>query len=197
MKLRRNRTVSSRLTTVLLLVTSQVLLATGLPVAVQPLPGKDRSQPFPCMFKACGCMSAEQCAKSCCCCSKPVAARSRSARPSAILETTTAVASNADRDITPAACCQHAAESTPPETPAAAPAADPTLATTFALAFAVLECRGLGATGRYFSGPAVVATPPLPCLSAPQPVGDRVVPRAAIFEGQAFPPPVPPPRAAR
>src|SRR6476620_6848540 len=31
---------------------------------------KDRSVPFPCMDKPCGCRSAEQCFKSCCCSSK-------------------------------------------------------------------------------------------------------------------------------
>ena len=60
-----------------------VLLASGLPLpfgAVQPVGGgaaseaagkrlaaKDRSQPFPCMDKPCGCATAEQCFSSCCC----------------------------------------------------------------------------------------------------------------------------------
>ena len=60
-----------------------VLLASGLPLpfgAVQPvgagaaseaagkrLAAKDRSQPFPCMDKPCGCATAEQCFTSCCC----------------------------------------------------------------------------------------------------------------------------------
>jgi hypothetical protein len=34
------------------------------------LTAKDRSVPFPCMDKPCGCRSAEQCFKSCCCSSK-------------------------------------------------------------------------------------------------------------------------------
>lgn len=32
--------------------------------------GKDRSVPFPCMHKPCGCRNAEQCFKSCCCMTK-------------------------------------------------------------------------------------------------------------------------------
>jgi hypothetical protein len=60
-----------------------VLLASGLPLpfgAVQPVGGgaaseaagkrlaaKDRSRPFPCMDKPCGCATAEQCFSSCCC----------------------------------------------------------------------------------------------------------------------------------
>jgi hypothetical protein len=40
----------------------------GLPVPVRVK--KDKSRPFPCMDRACGCHSAETCWKSCCCHSK-------------------------------------------------------------------------------------------------------------------------------
>jgi hypothetical protein len=52
------------------------LIASGLPLPVLGPPegtaaakvaGKDRSRPFPCMDKACGCDSAERCFTSCCC----------------------------------------------------------------------------------------------------------------------------------
>jgi hypothetical protein len=53
------------------------LVASGLPLpvalppagtaAARKLAGKDRSQPFPCMDKACGCDSAERCFTNCCC----------------------------------------------------------------------------------------------------------------------------------
>jgi hypothetical protein len=54
------------------------LVASGLPlplgsppagerVAAARLAAKDRSRPFPCMDKACGCATAEQCFTSCCC----------------------------------------------------------------------------------------------------------------------------------
>ena len=53
-----------------------LLVASGLPLAV-PTAGprdeagrtaaKDRSRPFPCMDKPCGCATAEQCFSSCCC----------------------------------------------------------------------------------------------------------------------------------
>lgn len=54
------------------------LVASGLPLpvalppatgtaAARTLAGKDRSQPFPCMDKACGCDSAERCFTNCCC----------------------------------------------------------------------------------------------------------------------------------
>lgn len=52
------------------------LVTSGLPLPVLSPPegtvaakvaGKDRSRPFPCMDKACGCDSAERCFTSCCC----------------------------------------------------------------------------------------------------------------------------------
>jgi hypothetical protein len=46
-------------------------VASGPPPAGSPaskrLAGKDRSRPFPCMDKPCGCATAEQCFSSCCC----------------------------------------------------------------------------------------------------------------------------------
>lgn len=41
-------------------------VAAGSPVAKR-LAGKDRSRPFPCMDKPCGCATAEQCFSNCCC----------------------------------------------------------------------------------------------------------------------------------
>jgi hypothetical protein len=42
-----------------------------LPLPIAPVaqidPGKDTSQPFPCQNRPCGCRSAEQCWKKCCC----------------------------------------------------------------------------------------------------------------------------------
>lgn len=38
-----------------------------LPVGSIPPRGKDQSQPFPCQNRPCGCASAEQCWKQCCC----------------------------------------------------------------------------------------------------------------------------------
>ncbi|MEX0671058.1 MAG: hypothetical protein WD060_11445 [Pirellulales bacterium] len=37
------------------------------PAAAARLAGKDRSTPFPCMDKACGCATAQQCFNDCCC----------------------------------------------------------------------------------------------------------------------------------
>lgn len=39
----------------------------SLPLQVSVGPAKDLSKPFPCQHRACGCRSAEQCARQCCC----------------------------------------------------------------------------------------------------------------------------------
>jgi len=63
-----------------LAILGYTLVASGLPlplggvapaapesVAAKRLAGTDRSRPFPCMDKPCGCATAEQCFTSCCC----------------------------------------------------------------------------------------------------------------------------------
>jgi hypothetical protein len=68
--------VLPRVTTWLVLV-AYVLVVSGLPLpfgvagvdaaAEKRLAAKDRSRPFPCMDKPCGCATAEQCFTRCCC----------------------------------------------------------------------------------------------------------------------------------
>ncbi len=63
-----------------LAILGYLLVASGLPLplgvigpaasdsaSAKRLAGKDRSKPFPCMDKACGCATADQCFTSCCC----------------------------------------------------------------------------------------------------------------------------------
>jgi len=63
-----------------LAILGYLLVASGLPLplgvvapaasdsaAAKRIASKDRSRPFPCMDKACGCATADQCFKSCCC----------------------------------------------------------------------------------------------------------------------------------
>ena len=76
--MRRNMLL--RRATIWLATIGYALVASGLPLplgGMQPaspaspvakrLAGKDRSQPFPCMDKPCGCATAEQCFSNCCC----------------------------------------------------------------------------------------------------------------------------------
>jgi hypothetical protein len=69
-----------RRATIWLATIGYALVVSGLPLplggmqpanpqsaAAKRLAGKDRSQPFPCMDKPCGCATAEQCFSNCCC----------------------------------------------------------------------------------------------------------------------------------
>ena len=71
---------AARRTTTWLAIIGYALVASGLPlplggsapaatdtVAARRLAAKDRSRPFPCMDRPCGCATAEQCFTSCCC----------------------------------------------------------------------------------------------------------------------------------
>ena len=65
-KMSRRR--SPRAVVAIALVLNQLLLATGLPLpAMAGVSIKDRSKPFPCMDRPCGCLNADQCWHSCCC----------------------------------------------------------------------------------------------------------------------------------
>jgi hypothetical protein len=64
-RFRRYAPQFGRIATVLLAVAGYLLAVTGIPLPV--IQGKDRSEPFPCMDRPCGCKSATQCWKSCCC----------------------------------------------------------------------------------------------------------------------------------
>lgn len=62
---RRTRFTRQRQATAIVALVAYLLAATGL-----PLPGRDvkrDARPFPCQDHACGCSSAEQCWKQCCC----------------------------------------------------------------------------------------------------------------------------------
>ena len=51
-----------------LILVGQVVNVTGLPLRSSwSPPKKDKSVPFPCQDRPCGCMSAAQCERSCCC----------------------------------------------------------------------------------------------------------------------------------
>lgn len=71
--------------------------------AAKNLAEKDRSVPFPCMDKPCGCRSAEQCYKSCCCSSK--AERIAWAKEHQVGEKYLALAEESEEKPTPAKSC--------------------------------------------------------------------------------------------
>ncbi len=69
-RFRRFSSRASRFAAVLLALAGYLAAATGVPLPVFPVTAsleKDRSEPFPCMNRPCGCKNALQCWKHCCC----------------------------------------------------------------------------------------------------------------------------------
>ena len=97
------------------------LVASGLPLplgAVAPgrasqaaekrLAGKDRSTPFPCMDKPCGCVTAEQCFTNCCCDTPAETlawARVHQIDPAVIAALQRRVAAPAEKTAAVSSCC--------------------------------------------------------------------------------------------
>jgi hypothetical protein len=139
-------------------------LAAGLGLAAYlvaafgfPLPAlshKDSSQPFPCQHRACGCQSAEQCWRSCCCFTPEEHwdwARANHVEPPAYATKpanrgwhTVRLRDQAEGRIEPAASCPHCARATKtcchddhPNRPA------PAGSWLWASTFDVLRCQGI------------------------------------------------------
>lgn len=211
-------------------IAAYVLVASGLPLpwaapaahdpdAARRIAAKDRSQPFPCMDKPCGCASAEQCFTSCCCHSPAetlawaeargmsaavLAARTRlGARPAAQESSCCSRAPRDDHDDADA-CCTAAADRKPvcrtaPQEPAAArpesPGADaePIPPRRIVTLRAMLACGGILAA---WCDAGAALPPPRPAMPpAPPP---RIAPPLTDVDGDttADPPDSPPPRAA-
>jgi hypothetical protein len=198
------------------------LVASGLPLAIptaagtaaaRNLAGKDRSRPFPCMDKACGCDSAERCF-SVCCCHTPAEtlawAKARGLEPAVIAALSrrvaaakpapaaggccarTAAANTAEDDTDNAICSDYQSLAAEPGLPLESPADDQP-ASRVVILRAMLACGGIvaqwAAVGVSLPPPAVVT-----CLIAWPCVGTVVV-----FDdgpsGAGGPPDLPPPRA--
>ncbi len=113
------------------------------PFAVGQQAEKDLSEPFPCQHRACGCLSAKQCWKRCCCFSnaqKVVWARANH------VELPEYVVQSAERERAPAKCdstgCCHvvAVAKNSPATPP--PKITPPDDTVYVVAFLAHQCQG-------------------------------------------------------
>jgi len=181
--------------TIWLAIVGYTLVASGIPLplagsasqsadsaAAKRLAGKDRSRPFPCMDKTCGCATAQQCFTSCCC--NPPA----QARACAKAQTQTQTTKPAD-----ASCCSHKLE---PQTAAADQAApdlpEPIRNRSVSLR-AALACGGIVA--EWFA--AAVALPPSSVnFSVAITMVDRREPVDDLIESVRVAPESPPPRGA-
>ncbi len=187
----------------------------GDPVAAARLAGKDRSTPFPCMDKPCGCATAEQCFTSCCC-NTPgetlVWARVHGVAPAVLAALERRAQATAEPAATccsaaGASCCSAAEEPTAEASccaslePPAAPAADPLpsppgerrVVPKQVVFRAMLACGGIVAA---WCACGTALPPPLPCvIPSPSPTStvDLIdeVPAHCLSAPDA-----PPPRAA-
>lgn len=193
--------------------------AASSPAAAKRLAAKDRSTPFPCMDKPCGCVTAEQCFTSCCCStpSETLAwARAHDLEPAVIaaLQRRAATAPPradnsccaASQKMAPAGCCAEASAAATAECCAAAsqpaccaaqthadPADEPMSCHTVSLR-AMLACGGIVAQW-LASVVAVPAPVPTACAVA-MPLRASVETTDTLPVAMPVAPDVPPPRAA-
>ena len=192
-----------RRATIWLAVTAYALVASGLPLpmggvfssepgsaAAKRLAGKDRSRPFPCMDKPCGCATAEQCFASCCC-NTPAEllawARANRVDPSLLASLAGRVASaeataakgSGSCCATPerSACCSEVPRDVAPQHAGHEEVAEPLFQNTVVL-MSMLACRGIVdqwlAVGGAPPPPAVAAVVSVAPLVAPLMCGDDV-----------------------
>ncbi len=115
-----NTLTGLRRVTTWLMVVGYALLASGLPlpmgmlaprgdaVADTRLAAKDRSRPFPCMDKPCGCATAEQCFANCCChtpAERLAWAKAHSVEPAVLVALERRVAADAAPTAPAGGCC--------------------------------------------------------------------------------------------
>jgi len=174
-----------------LMLAAYVAIVSGVPLpiagsppeagspAAKRLAAKDRSRPFPCMDKPCGCATAEQCFSSCCCNSPAELlawAEAHHLDPATLLALHGRVAATAPKAPTAVCCCSSAAdaascctttESSPSHQPAPADERDsaPTPSKVISLK-AMLACGGVlaGWTAAVTSLPPPTALRCEPCM---------------------------------
>lgn len=188
-----------------------LLLATGVPL---PSPGSmDRSQPFPCMDHQCGCRSAEQCWRNCCCMGleeKLAWAREHGVTPPDYVlaearsghiawprqSEVASCAGDSDRCEHHCPCCKSAAcsDEHPSERAAANLRHKTAQPRAGVVLIAALGCQGVG---QNWMGMAVSLPPPAEIRwSVETGITGEVEILSERHRGIAFPPSTPPPRAA-
>jgi hypothetical protein len=188
----RMRRVSSTLKRAIAGLLALWLLMLQLPISMPVLGsnGKDLSIPFPCMHRACGCRSAAECWKSCCCTTK--AERIAFAKSHGV-----AIPKDVEEamvDVAPAkrACCATHSKTCDAGTRAKS-RHEETAHDTVVLS-AVMRCWGLGVTMLQFAGVAV-SIPQMQVRSVePMIVWTSLTDDSLTFVELS--PPTPPPRLA-
>jgi hypothetical protein len=195
-------------------IVGYTLVASGLPlpvgllaprgnvVADTRLAAKDRSRPFPCMDKPCGCATAEQCFANCCChtpAERLAWAKAHRVEPAVLTALERRIAADAAPAEPAGGCCAAKATRKPAccsadvcDEPEAAPEPSPLRVRTVTLK-AMLACGGILTQWLAVGGSL---PPPRIDLVLDAPFGDRCPLGDSHAEVLASPPDAPPPRAA-
>ena len=196
--------------TIWLALLGYALVASGLPLplgtttpanpssaAGKRLAVKDRSQPFPCMDKSCGCATAEQCFRQCCC-NTPAEtlawARAHKIDPAVIAALQQRVAAPPTQGScfsSARSCCSAAAPVEKEHDEPVVPKRDGPRSVVLR---AMLACSGIAA--QWVSGGAALPPPPAVAVTLATLVSDSIALADDEFSGDRAAPDAPPPRVA-
>jgi hypothetical protein len=193
---------SQRTVTAVLLLVS--VFVAFLPISiVTPLSsnGKDHSTPFPCQDRPCGCRTAEQCKKKCCCfntAQKLAWAKQNDVPASAVVDLELVVAKPVCEPIpnsTRKSCCSgHRVTKASPKTLSriSKSTAKPRSRHKVVIGIVAQECQGLAQT---LFGQAIFVIPqPAELKPFVESNGVRFISAGTLFLQRFIEPPVPPPR---
>ncbi len=186
-----------------------MLLLAGVFVALVPVPivilrqvnGKDRSQPFPCQDRPCGCRTAEQCRKKCCCFTlqqKMAWAERHGVKTFDIALTLVETKPKASPSAVRRECCSSTtlAKSPSSNTVTRSHPRTPTSksATRYKMVIGVIaqECQGVAQS--FTCLPIFILPPVIALVTQIEPNGERLILELVRFEQSVIEPPVPPPR---
>jgi hypothetical protein len=180
------------------------------PAAEKRLAAKDRSTPFPCMDKPCGCVTAEQCFTNCCC-NTPAETLAWSAAhhvdPAVIAALQRRVAAPPEKTVAASSCRsakQQATCCSAPSEPACcsetaageetvSPDVEPVSSHTVVLK-AMLACGGI--VSQWLSVGGAPPPPVVVAVVSVTPLVEAILPGDAVFSCVRAAPDAPPPRVA-
>lgn len=185
--------LGKRLTALLLLVVI-VVAHFAIPFSsAEPKNGKDRSAPFPCQDRPCGCRTAEQCRKKCCCFSteQKLAWAKRNGVKACEVVDASAKCEVVHSTPRKACCSSHCATKSKSTTPLKSRTKSVPRKKTV-IGIVAQECQGNAQT--LFGQPVFLIPAIISLQSLIEPTGERFICSGSRFIQPAPEPPVPPPR---
>ena len=184
---------------------TSILLIAGFVAALLPIPlissshtnGKDLSLPFPCQNRPCGCRSAAQCKKKCCCFTdeqKLAWAIRNGVDPSEVVASTTKCSTTSES--TRKVCCtsKNVAKSQVVHRLPKLKSTSPQSRYKIVIGAVADDCQGLAKTA---SGQSVFLIPPTTSLNQlVEMIVERFATEGSVLVQVIAEPPVPPPRVA-